>query len=93
MQSGIVIDDMMTSTGQPVASGSTITASGSSFHITGTASISTMNLPPSTWNPTVCAIADGAWSVATGGNFAAAYTAAPATRKCWQYDPFTSLWY
>jgi len=41
----------------------------------------------------VCAIADGAYTTVTGGNFAAAYTAVVNTQKCWSYNPVNSLWY
>lgn len=79
----------------PIASAATITQPTTSlFHITGTATITTM--PPlsfmtSTTGGCVVAIADGAWSTATGGNFASAMTAVANTPYQFCYDG--SLWY
>jgi hypothetical protein len=76
-----------------VTSASTIAAPASLFHISGTAAIGTMTLPANSYAPQVCAIADGAYTTVTGGNFAAAYTAVVNTQKCWSYNPVNSLWY
>jgi hypothetical protein len=46
----------------PVASATTITASGPRFHITGTTATATINLPPNFVQGRVTVVADGVWS-------------------------------
>lgn len=84
--------------GSPVASASTITPSvnvpDGLFHITGTAAISTMNVPATLANGAqICAIADGLWSMGTGGNIALAVTAVVNRMYCFGLDLGTNKWY
>jgi hypothetical protein len=80
-------------TGGVVASASTITPSGLAFPLSGTAAISTINLPSLSFAGQVCAIPTGIWTTATGGNIALASTAIVGRQLCWTYLPGQSLWY
>lgn len=80
--------------GTPIASASTIAPTNGIFHVTGTATISTIT-PPAPMSSTVggclTLIADAAWATLTGGNIAAVMTAVANTPYQACYDG--SLWY
>lgn len=76
-----------------VASGTTVTASGSLFHVTGTSAIATMNPPSGFQSGNVCAIADAAYTTTTAGNFAEANLGVLNETICYTYDPVTAKWY
>lgn len=79
--------------GAAVASGTTITATGSLFHVTGTTPIATMNAAAGFLSGQVCIVADGAYTTTVAGNFATALLAVVGETICYQYDPNTSKWY
>ena len=80
-----------------VASASTIlteSISLQSVHVTGTAAISTITAQCySGFSCQLYLIADGAWSLATGGNIASAVSASVGDVITVTYDPQTALWY
>lgn len=74
--------------GAPVASASTITPTGALFSISGTNTISTINLPQNysaTGGGCIDMLATGTWSTTTGGNIAAVMNAVAGIeyRACW----------
>lgn len=76
-----------------LASAGTIAPSTTVTHITGVATISTIT-PPSGFSGLAWLIADGAFSLTTGGNIALArgpYTVGQVVTLI--YDPATALWY
>lgn len=77
--------------GNAVASASTITPTANTFHVTGTAAISTINVPAG-FAPGQCItlIPDGLFTTATGGNIALATTAvvSKALLECWDGTKF-----
>lgn len=80
-----------------VAAASTILSGSSSLqsiHVTGTAAISTITAQCySGFSCQLYLIADGAWSLATGGNIASAVSASVGDVITVTYDPQTALWY
>lgn len=64
------IDQTNVQTGSNVASATTITPTGTIFHITGTSPITTINLPASGFVGCLDILADGAWSTTNSGNIA-----------------------
>ncbi len=61
--------------GIAIASGATITPSGDIFHVTGTSTINTINLPYPGFKGSITIIPDGAFTTGTSGNIALASTA------------------
>ena len=76
-----------------VASASVITPSGVKFHVTGTAAISTIQLPQSSFAGEIIIIPDGAWTLTTTGNIGKASTAVSGQAMILTYDLNTSKWY
>ncbi len=84
--------------GTNVASAGTITptvGAGGVFHVTGTATISTINTPtPFAFGGTLCLIADGAWATDLLGNIGFSFTATAGQMYCFAYDSqIASKWY
>jgi hypothetical protein len=78
----------------PVASAATITVPGQAFHITGVASITTMNLPAGfVAGGLFYVVFDSTAAMATGGNIGVAVTGAAGKMVVMAYDPNTSKWY
>lgn len=77
--------------GTPVASAATITPTGPVFHITGTAAISTINLPYVGFTGTLRVIADGAWTTTTSGNIGSQIIAVANQEYAFTYDG--TKWY
>lgn len=84
-------------TGAVLASAATITPRYQVEHVSGTAAISTITVPaPCATVNASCAltlIPDGAWTMATGGNIAAAVTATAAVPVACRYVRNDALWY
>jgi hypothetical protein len=80
-----------------IASATTITPSKRYFHVTGTAAIRTITVPPGcTSIGTMCQmtlIPDGLWATTTAGNIALASMAVVSKALIMTYDPSTSRWY
>jgi len=76
-----------------VASGTTITASGTMFHVSGTTTIQTINPPPNFFGGCITLIPDSTPTLGTSGNIKLGSTAVAykALREC--YDANTALWY
>jgi len=78
----------------PVASAATVTAPGQFFHITGTAAVSTINLPANfIAGGLFWVVFDSTASFTTGGNIGVAVTGAAGKMVVMAYDPNTSKWY
>jgi hypothetical protein len=79
----------------PVASAATITASGPFFHLTGTTTVNTINLPAGFLGGFIVVVFDGACGMGTSGNVAVAITGTSMAGKAvlFAYDPNTSKWY
>lgn len=77
--------------GAPVASASTITPSGATFHVTGVGVISTINLPYGGFTGTLQLIPDGIFTTTTGGNIALSSTAVTSRVLSMTYDG--TSWY
>jgi hypothetical protein len=78
----------------PVASATTITASGPLFHVTGTTATATINLPANFVEGAITVIADGVWTWTAAGNIAVAGTVTTAgSTVTFIYDAATSKWY
>lgn len=78
--------------GQAIASASTISPSYPIHHVTGTATIQTINMPAGMTGP-LHLIPDGVWALGTSGNIAKASTAVVGQVMHLHYDPTTSKWY
>jgi len=80
-----------------IASATTIAPTSPVFHVTGTATVSTITPPTGCtaagWSCKIMIIPDGAFLTATGGNIALATTAVVNRVLEMIYDPGTSLWY
>lgn len=78
----------------PVASATTITASGPRFHVTGTTATATINLPPNFVQGQIVVVADGVWTWTAAGNIAVAGTVTTAgSAVIFLYDAGTTKWY
>jgi hypothetical protein len=78
----------------PVASATTITASGQRFHVTGTTATATINLPPNFLEGDITIIADGVWTWTAAGNILVAGTVTTAgSSVTFSYDAATAKWY
>lgn len=77
--------------GGAVASAATITPTGPVFHVTGTAAISTINLPYATFTGSITLIPDGLWTTGTGGNIALGSSAVVSRVMTMTYDG--TKWY
>lgn len=78
----------------PVASATTITAPGEVFHVTGTTTIETINLPTNFVEGRITIIFDGVAAWTTGGNIAVAGTPTSAGSAVdFYYDAAKTLWY
>lgn len=86
------INNAVQGVGPNLASATTISPTHPLHHVTGTAAITTITPPPGFSGP-IWLIADGTWTLATGGNIAAAVTAVDRLAVQLVYDPQTSLWY
>ena len=80
-----------TAAGASVSSASTITATGQAFHVTGTTTINTINLPFTGFTGTIRIIPDGVFLTGTSGNIAIASTAVVSKTLEMTYDG--SKWY
>ncbi len=79
--------------GDNVASASTITPTGQMFHVTGTTTINTINLPVTGWHAKVTIIPDGIFSTGTSGNIANAVTSTVNSPLDCIYDDAKGKWY
>jgi hypothetical protein len=78
----------------PVASATTITASGPRFHVTGTTPTATINLPTGFVEGQIDIVADGVWTWTAAGNIAVAGTVTTAGSSVrFLYDAGTTKWY
>lgn len=77
--------------GAAVASATTIVAPSAIFHVTGTTAISTITIPYTGFVGQITIIPDGAFTLATGGNIAEAYTAVVNRAIVLTYDG--TSWY
>jgi hypothetical protein len=77
--------------GPAIASAATITVSHPVHKITGTAEITTINPPFTGFVGKILLIATAAFTTATGGNVAKAFTAVASEGTEWYYDG--STWY
>lgn len=77
--------------GGAVASASTITPTGSVFHVTGTTTISTINPPYTGFTGCITIIPDGIFLTNTSGNIAIASTSVVSKAICFTYDG--TKWY
>jgi hypothetical protein len=78
----------------PVASATTITASGPRFHVTGTTATATINLPTNFVEGQIVVVADGIWTWTAAGNIAVAGTVTTAASAViFVYDAGTTKWY
>ena len=75
------------------STGVTITPTGEIFHITGTGSIATINVPYTGFNGSITIIPDGIFTWTTAGNIALAGTAVVGKALIMTYDATTSKWY
>jgi hypothetical protein len=82
-----------TGLGANVASASSITPTGQLFHVTGTTTINTINLPTTSWNGKITIIPDGVFSTGTSGNISNAVTSAVNTPLDCVYDNNKGKWY
>ena len=76
--------------GANLPSATTITLTNYIHHVTGAQAIQNI-IAPSGFTGTVALIADGAWSLITGGNIATSLTATPGTVEQVTFDG--TLWY
>lgn len=79
--------------GSNVASATTITPSGQTFHVTGTTTIATINLPTGFTGGQLTIIPDGVFATNTAGNIALASTSVVGKALYMTYDPGTSKFY
>ena len=79
------------SKGANVASATTITPTAMIFHVTGTTTIATLNVPYASWTGQLFLIPDGLWSTTTGGNIALGSTAVVNKVLVMTYDG--TFWY
>ena len=79
--------------GTNVASATTITPTGSIFHVTGTTAIDTINIPYTGFNGSITIIPDGIFTTTTAGNIALASTAVVSKALIMTYDATTAKWY
>lgn len=78
--------------GTAIASAATISPDHPIHHVTGTAAISTINVPTGHSGP-LHLIPDGIFTLATGGNIAKASTAVVGQTMILTYDQSSALWY
>jgi len=78
--------------GPGLASATTISPSHPVHHVTGTAAIQTISLPPGMTGP-LRIIPDAAFTLGTSGNIAKATTAIVGQVLILTYDPETTKWY
>ncbi len=89
----LTVPFISTGWGDPVASASTITPTGQMFHVTGTTTINTINLPATGWHGKITIIPDGVFSTGTSGNIANAVTSTLNTPLDAVYDDAKGKWY
>lgn len=77
--------------GGAVASAATISPTGPIFHVTGTTTINTINLPYTGFTGEITIIPDGLWATGTSGNIALASTAVVSKALTMAYDG--TKWY
>lgn len=78
----------------PVASATTITASGPLFHVTGTTATATINPPAGFVEGSITVIADAIWTWTNAGNIQVAGTVTTAgSSVTFTYDSATGKWY
>jgi hypothetical protein len=82
-----------TAWGDNVASASTITPTGQMFHVTGTTTINTINLPVTGWHAKITIVPNGVFSTGTTGNIANAVTSVVNTPLDAVYDDAKGKWY
>jgi hypothetical protein len=78
--------------GDPIASAQRIQVAHPIHHVTGTEAIDVIDAPPAFSGP-IWLASDGAWSLTTAGNIAAAVTAVVGHFVQLVYDPATMKWY
>lgn len=78
--------------GPPIVSNTSIAPSHPIHHVTGTAAIATILVPPGSTGP-LRLIVDAAWTLIAGGNIAAAVTPTVGHVVALTYDPATGFWY
>jgi hypothetical protein len=79
--------------GALLTSAATIAPTHKIHTITGTAEVTTITVPYTGFAGTITLIPDGAFTFATGGNVAAAYTAVANRAVHVTYVPSAALWY
>ena len=79
--------------GANVASATTITPTASIFHVTGTTTIATINLPVAGFSGQIVIIPDGVFATNTAGNIALASTSVVSKALTMTYDTGTAKWY
>jgi Glycosyl hydrolase family 10 len=89
----LTVPYICTGRGDNVASASTITPTGQLFHVTGTTTINTINLPTAMWNGKITIIPDGVFSTGTSGNIANAVTSVVNTPLDCVYDTGQAKWF
>jgi hypothetical protein len=82
-----------TGIGANVASASTVTPTGQTFHVTGTTTVNTINLPTATWKGPITIIPDGLFTTGTSGNIALASTAVVNKALIMTYDSNLGKWF
>lgn len=86
------INSAVQGVGPDIASAADISVTHPIHHVTGTNPIATINPPPGFSGP-IWLIADGAFSLISGGNIAAPVTAVVDTVVQLIFDPGTEMWY
>jgi hypothetical protein len=79
--------------GVPLASASSIRVTEALHHVTGSAAISTINYPPNFAGGPIWLVADGMWTLTTGGNIAASANPNIGDVVVVVLDPVTKIWY
>lgn len=79
--------------GNELAAASTIIITNALHHVTGSAVITTLQVPPNFTGGPIYLVQDGSWTTATGGNIAVASAPTFGQMLPLVYDPFTGLFY
>ncbi len=92
-QSSQIINTATSGFGASLPSAVTIKITNALHHVTGSASISTIHVPPNFSGGPVWLVNNGSWMLITGGNIARAYTPSSEQCVCLVYAPVKKLFY
>lgn len=88
-----VVNTARSTFGVDIASANTIIVTNSQHHVTGTAPIQHIQVPPDFSGGPIYFVPEGTWSLITGGNIALAATAVVHEVMVLDYDPVDKLFY